>query len=530
MKLCAIQIPFIKRASEIESSVDMAIAELNKCDASCDIILTPEYTNAPAAFPVGECIPFAQKMTPKLIAAARAAAVRCNAIVAVNYICEAEEGLFRNTTEVFDRQGNSAGRFFKQHLPRAEKNVNLLDEEYTRKFRPATIVEVDGIRFGFLICYDTYFSEYVSLLAHARPDVVLVSSFQRAERKDILRMQNVHLAFNCNAYVLRASVSMGSDSPLGGNSMVVSPEGEILCEFGNQLGRMDCTVGDVKHKYMRSNSFGGSMIPNNMFMEQARATWAYRPCGSMTVEGDSKMDYPRICAHRGFNTVAPENSLAAFGAAIALGAQEIELDVRFTLDGVPVVAHDSDLARVSNGSGMIEEKTLEELCKYDFGSRFSERFANLRIATLEDVLRKFARHAIFNLHLKDSDPGDIYLLHKMEKIVKMLYDFDQQEHVYFMGSDTVMKSALAVAPEIPRCMGAHPDPWNIVDRAIEYKCSKVQFFLPYMNQDMIDKAHANNIKCNLFYCDDPAKVKEYLAMKIDTILTNDYLSVAQAMN
>ena len=128
MKLCAIQIPFIKRASEIESSVDMAIAELNKCDASCDIILTPEYTNAPAAFPVGECIPFAQKMTPKLIAAARAAAVRCNAIVAVNYICEAEEGLFRNTTEVFDRQGNSAGRFFKQHLPRAEKNVNLLDE------------------------------------------------------------------------------------------------------------------------------------------------------------------------------------------------------------------------------------------------------------------------------------------------------------------------------------------------------------------------------------------------------------------
>ena len=87
MKLCAIQIPFVKRANEIVKSVDMAIDELNKCDSSCDIILTPEYTNAPAAFAVGECIPFAKSQTPRLIEAAKAAAVRCNAIVAVNYVC-----------------------------------------------------------------------------------------------------------------------------------------------------------------------------------------------------------------------------------------------------------------------------------------------------------------------------------------------------------------------------------------------------------------------------------------------------------
>ena len=211
MKLCAIQIPFCTNCADAGKSVELAISELNRCDSSCDIILTPEYTNAPAAFPVGECIPFARKYTPALIESARNAAIRYNAIVAVNYVCEAEKGVFRNTTEVFDRQGNSAGRFFKQHLPRAEKNVNLLDEEYTRTFRAPEIIEVDGIRFGFLICYDTYFSEYVSHIAHCHPDVVLVSSFQRAERKDILRMQNQHLAFNCNAYVLRASVSMGPD-------------------------------------------------------------------------------------------------------------------------------------------------------------------------------------------------------------------------------------------------------------------------------------------------------------------------------
>ena len=532
MKLCAIQIPFCTNCADAGKSVELAISELNRCDSSCDIILTPEYTNAPAAFPVGECIPFARKYTPALIEAARNAAIHCNAIVAVNYVCEAEKGVFRNTTEVFDRQGNSAGRFFKQHLPRAEKNVNLLDEEYTRTFRAPEIIEVDGIRFGFLICYDTYFSEYVSHIAHCHPDVVLVSSFQRAERKDILRMQNQHLAFNCNAYVLRASVSMGDTSELGGNSMVVSPEGVILGEFGNKVGTFSCEVDDVKYKYMRSNSFGGKLIPNDQFVEQARATWAYRPCGSMTVESEAKMPYPRICAHRGFKTVAPENSLAAFGAAIAMGADEIEMDIRFTKDGVPVVAHDSALERVSNGTGFIEEKTFAELRELDFGSRFGERFAGVKIATFEEVLAKFARHAIINLHLKtdEKEGASEFPKEKMELIVALLEKYDQQDHVYFMGDYTIMESAIKYAPHIPRCMGAFPKPFEIVDRAIKYQCKKVQFFTPHYNQEMIDKAHANNIICNLFYCDDPAKVGDHLVSGIDTILTNDYWSIRRAMD
>ena len=251
------------------------------------------------------------------------------------------------------------------------------------------------------------------------------------------------------------------------------------------------------------------------------------------VPDDSTMPYPRICAHRGFNTVAPENSLAALGAAIGMGAVEIEFDVRFTRDGVPVVAHDSHLERVSNGSGMIEDKTLAELYEYDFGSRFSPRFANAKIALFEEILGKFSRHAVFNLHLKNPGEGmdslKYYSPKSMEKIVELLYKHNQQQHVYFTGAYSVMKCALEVAPEISRCMGAYPEPWQIIDRAIEYKCQKAQIFLPYINQEMIDKAHANNIKCNLFYCDDPAKVQEYLDMGIDTILTNDYWSIARSI-
>jgi hypothetical protein len=79
-------------------------------------------------------------------------------------------------------------------------------------------------------------------------------------------------------------------------------------------------------------------------------------------------------------------------------------------------------------------------------------------------------------------------------------------------------------------MGAFPKPFEIVDRAIKYQCKKVQFFTPHYNQEMIDKAHANNIICNLFYCDDPAKVGDHLVSGIDTILTNDYWSIRRAMD
>ena len=51
MKFCAIQLPYAHDYKQAEKSVDFLLAELAKCDDSCDLILTPEYSNAPAAFP-----------------------------------------------------------------------------------------------------------------------------------------------------------------------------------------------------------------------------------------------------------------------------------------------------------------------------------------------------------------------------------------------------------------------------------------------------------------------------------------------
>lgn len=81
-----------------------------------------------------------------------------------------------------------------------------------------------------------------------------------------------------------------------------------------------------------------------------------------------------ILAHRGASAEAPENTLAAFDLAMRRGADGIELDVRFSADGVPVVIHDARVDRTTSGSGRVDRHTVKELRRLDAGSWFNRRF------------------------------------------------------------------------------------------------------------------------------------------------------------
>jgi glycerophosphoryl diester phosphodiesterase len=69
----------------------------------------------------------------------------------------------------------------------------------------------------------------------------------------------------------------------------------------------------------------------------------------------------------------------------------------------------------------------------------------------------------------------------------------------------------------------------MVETAVKYGCEKIQLFKPYFDQDMIDRAHKAGVRCNVFWSDDPEEAIGFLEMGIDTVLTNDYNRVAQAV-
>src|SRR5512133_3338040 len=96
----------------------------------------------------------------------------------------------------------------------------------------------------------------------------------------------------------------------------------------------------------------------------------------------------KIWGHRGASAVAPENTLPAFAKAIELKADGVELDVQLTSDGVPVIFHDFEIDRLTDGKGLIKDHTFDELRRLNFNLRFpGQGFVTL--PTLAEVFDLF---------------------------------------------------------------------------------------------------------------------------------------------
>ena len=108
-----------------------------------------------------------------------------------------------------------------------------------------------------------------------------------------------------------------------------------------------------------------------------------------------------VIAHRGASGHAPENTLAAFRKAVALGATFIETDLQLSRDAHFVAIHDGTVNRTTNGRGSVHDLTLAELRNLDAGSWFGSQFSGERIPTLEEILQFSKKNdVVFYLEMK----------------------------------------------------------------------------------------------------------------------------------
>lgn len=99
-----------------------------------------------------------------------------------------------------------------------------------------------------------------------------------------------------------------------------------------------------------------------------------------------------VAAHRGWCSEYPENTMPAFVAAIEVGVDQIEIDVRVTKDGELVIMHDADVRRTTNGEGLVCEMTLDKLRRLDAGSYKGERFRGTRVPTFIEFMNLIKDH------------------------------------------------------------------------------------------------------------------------------------------
>lgn len=110
---------------------------------------------------------------------------------------------------------------------------------------------------------------------------------------------------------------------------------------------------------------------------------------------------PKIIGHRGACGYAPENTIESINTAADMGVEWVEIDVKLTKDQVPIIFHDDDLDRTTNGSGLVAETNWSDIKALETGSWFADSFTGIRIPTLEEAIECILQKNLgLNLEIK----------------------------------------------------------------------------------------------------------------------------------
>jgi glycerophosphoryl diester phosphodiesterase len=225
---------------------------------------------------------------------------------------------------------------------------------------------------------------------------------------------------------------------------------------------------------------------------------------------------PIVEAHRGDSAHAPENTLAAFAAALALEVPAIELDVHPAKDGTLMVLHDDTVDRTTDGTGAVCAMTTDQLLRLDAGARFAPRFAGEKIPRLTQVLDLVApTGALLNIEIKSSPPG----MDVPESVVQLLRRYGKQ-HAYVVSSFDLpaLLRVRALAPEVALALiGDGPE---ILPLALRHHFPWAHAHAKTVDQPLVARAHAHGIRVNVWTVDTPEQFACWRDLGVDKICTN----------
>lgn len=244
---------------------------------------------------------------------------------------------------------------------------------------------------------------------------------------------------------------------------------------------------------------------------------------------------PLIIAHRGYSSVAPENTLPAFKLALATGADFVELDTYHSREGVPMVLHDYTLDRTTDATNLwgsakisLTSKTVAELKTLDAGKWFHASFAGTRLPTLAEALDTIQGGGGMTLiERKEGDPATMAKLLVEKKLINQLVvqSFDWQ----------FLREFHALQPR--QVLGALGVPSRLADGSkpttkektlsadwldeLAKTGAKVAVWNREVTREAVALAHQRGLKVWVYTIDDPSVANELLDLGVDGIITNN---------
>lgn len=231
------------------------------------------------------------------------------------------------------------------------------------------------------------------------------------------------------------------------------------------------------------------------------------------------MRQPTIVGHRGFASIAPENTLVSYAEAIRAGAQFVECDVHLTADGVPVVVHDSNLKRTTGFDAEVRDVDSRLISQLDAGSWKSPVYAGERVPTLEQLLALTLGKAVLAIELKAAE---------MEDKVKTALEnagAKPSDVIIFAWEPKTLSRMRELEPELSTIYLVEKMPTGGKERLFKDAEGSGATGLG-MNHTLVDEAfirdaHARDLEVFAWTVNEPKRMRQLAAWGIDTLISDD---------
>ena len=232
-----------------------------------------------------------------------------------------------------------------------------------------------------------------------------------------------------------------------------------------------------------------------------------------------------VCAHRGARETHPENTISAFKEAVRLGAQMIEFDVRMTKDGKLIIMHDASIDRTTDGTGLVEDLTWDEIKTLDAGSWKSEDFKGESVPLLAEALDVFPKTIWLNVHLKGGkELGAAVARTIIEK---------NRTHQSIVACNAVCaKGVKQVSADVMLCNMERPRKRKkYIKNTVKGNFTAIQLLSRRDDNNLVkdlDELRSHAIKVNYFYSNSPEEGVALLNKGVDFVLTDELEEMMKA--
>ncbi len=241
-----------------------------------------------------------------------------------------------------------------------------------------------------------------------------------------------------------------------------------------------------------------------------------------------------VVAHRGASAREAENTIEAFELAVASGAEAVEFDVRMSADGTPIVMHDADVGRTTDGTGLVKDLRVEEIK----GLRIPLRHGGAtEVPTLAEALRCCSSRIAVDLEIKNIPGEPDFDGERQAAVEATLTALDE---VGFSGDVLIssfnpfsLEHAMRLAPDVPTGLLT---PYE-VDADVAFGFAHGQghaWVLPFVDRvraadaALIERVHGAGMRIGTWITDVPSVALELMRAGLDAVATNDPAPVVTA--